>query len=570
MPELTSAHTIAAALNARKQPDGTYLGDCPAHGHRANFHITPAGDRTIFRCMAGCEQDAVLKALTARGLWGDTSRPQTALPPTRPVSSFTPPPGAIVYRYSPTFVITRVDTPLGKKIRPWTYADGKWIPKAPTGPRPLYRLEALSDLATVLICEGEKAADAAADLVSDALERGRLREPIAVISWSGGSSAPHLTDWSPLAGRDVIIWPDNDAPGLKAAQTLETLLRPIARTVRTLDPVGEPNSGDDAADVTELPPITRQPRVTLTASTAIASSEFRPLKHVLHDLMPEGFVLLSGPPKAAKSMLATDLCCCVATGRPFLGHESTRSGTLYIDGESGPRGMKHRLNAVRWDGGAEGFHVMNPPAEWQLNAEGIADVEHFLDADPSIQFVVFDTLERLFPHPGNSRGLDAYQFAVRRLAPIQSWISKRGITALVLHHTNKYTGKQSKTGEDYDNSSGSRGLTGTAETLMTLMRVNQEGLYRLKVTPRYMAEKTLFIRHDGGKWQLAQPEEADTKMTPERKSLLLYAANNPTFSIKDFAMVHSMDLNRAKHLVYRAREAGQIVQLDRGMFKLLK
>jgi putative DNA primase/helicase len=72
-------------------------------------------------------------------------------------------------------------------------------------PRPLYGLDRLAarPKAPVVVTEGEKAADAAALLLLD---------HVAVTS-PGGSKAAKAADWSPLAGRHVVIWPDNDAPG---------------------------------------------------------------------------------------------------------------------------------------------------------------------------------------------------------------------------------------------------------------------------------------------------------------------------------------------------------------------
>ena len=70
-------------------------------------------------------------------------------------------------------------------------------------PRPLYGLVDLAAKpeATVLVVEGEKCADVARALFPE----------LAVVTWSGGTNAEHKADWSPLAGRKVIIWPDADA-----------------------------------------------------------------------------------------------------------------------------------------------------------------------------------------------------------------------------------------------------------------------------------------------------------------------------------------------------------------------
>jgi ATP-dependent exoDNAse (exonuclease V) alpha subunit len=74
---------------------------------------------------------------------------------------------------------------------------------------PLYGLDQLAakPIAPILVVEGEKAADAARQQFKD----------YAVISWPSGSGAVTKADWSPIKGRDVVMWPDNDKAGFAAA-----------------------------------------------------------------------------------------------------------------------------------------------------------------------------------------------------------------------------------------------------------------------------------------------------------------------------------------------------------------
>ena len=62
--------------------------------------------------------------------------------------------------------VRRFDTPDGKEYRPLSIQGGKWEWRYPMEPRSLYGLDRLADptKATVLVVEGEKAADAAARL----------------------------------------------------------------------------------------------------------------------------------------------------------------------------------------------------------------------------------------------------------------------------------------------------------------------------------------------------------------------------------------------------------------------
>ena len=94
-------------------------------------------------------------------------------------------------------------------------------------PRPLLRLHELSLQAgaTVVLCEGEKAADAAAELF-----------PAYVATcWPNGSNAWHKVDLSPLKNRTVVLWPDNDPSGTTCMDAVAKKLEAIgAESVRVI------------------------------------------------------------------------------------------------------------------------------------------------------------------------------------------------------------------------------------------------------------------------------------------------------------------------------------------------
>ena len=126
--------------------------------------------------------------------------------------------------------IRLVDKSTGKKIiLPLSYGsyrgnegDPKWGLKAyQTNNRPLYNLDLLSaqPQAKVLIVEGEKTADAANRIFNG--------ENIIAVTWMGGSGAVNKTDWTPLILRDIVIWPDNDAPGHKACDEIVATMRRV-------------------------------------------------------------------------------------------------------------------------------------------------------------------------------------------------------------------------------------------------------------------------------------------------------------------------------------------------------
>ena len=125
----------------------------------------------------------------------------------------------------------------------WQNADNGslfWRFKEAPGQRPLYRLDALYSRpdAPVLICEGEKSADAAQRLLPD----------FVTTTSPNGSKAAAKADFSHLRGRQVWIWPDQDEAGKAYAETVAGILKALGVTARIAPPLEDVEAGFDAAD----------------------------------------------------------------------------------------------------------------------------------------------------------------------------------------------------------------------------------------------------------------------------------------------------------------------------------
>ena len=141
------------------------------------------------------------------------------------------------------FWILRWDKPDGKDIRPAYYGiDRKMhagLPDEVKDNRPLFQLEQMLKRpeTIVLVVEGEKACVAASKLFPE----------YCVITWSGGAQTIMKTDFNPLYGRSVILWPDADEPGKHA---MSRILRELSgkAEVKLLD-IGGKLPKWDAADL---------------------------------------------------------------------------------------------------------------------------------------------------------------------------------------------------------------------------------------------------------------------------------------------------------------------------------
>lgn len=143
------------------------------------------------------------------------------------------------------FVVCRFDPPGARKeIVPLSCGTEGWRWKAPPEPRPLYGLDRLAarPAAPVLVVEGEKAADAAVGIFPD----------FAVVTWPGGAQAVSKADWTPLRGRLVAAWPDNDVPGHKAAAEVAKAASAAGAARAAVVPV--PRDWPDGWDVADPPP----------------------------------------------------------------------------------------------------------------------------------------------------------------------------------------------------------------------------------------------------------------------------------------------------------------------------
>lgn len=145
------------------------------------------------------------------------------------------------------FLAVRFDPPGERKqVIPLTYCENKngrreWRWTALPAPRLIFGMDNLvaQPEAPVLVVEGEKVVVAAQAMFPD---HNCTTSP-------GGSQAANKADWSPLKGRAVILWPDNDESGAKYAGDVARLAHEAgAASVAVVNVPEEFPEGWDLAD----------------------------------------------------------------------------------------------------------------------------------------------------------------------------------------------------------------------------------------------------------------------------------------------------------------------------------
>ena len=241
-------------------------------------------------------------------------------------------------------------TEIPKRMFPVTYGDFNgevgWHSKALRAPLPLYGLERLKDAEVVIICEGEKAADAAH-------ERLGTSGDYACLAISGGAKRAKDADLTPVLQADVsvIVWPDADATGQEAARVLLQRL-PEALLVDTTG-LGD---GHDAADEefygvvdpfdwleAHAHPL---PRLSdLLSDDAWLNAKIPKPTPLLGELITSATrAFIVGKTGLGKTLLGLAWARALATRRDFLDwHVQKRCRVLYIDGEMAPSTTKQRI-----------------------------------------------------------------------------------------------------------------------------------------------------------------------------------------------------------------------------------
>lgn len=364
---------------------------------------------------------------------------------------------ASVVRYEPD------GTRESKTFRPYCFRtiDGvtKWVGGAPDL-RPLYRLPEIALASTVVLCEGEGCADALTAL------------GIPATSAMQGANAPiDKTDWSPLAGKTVIIWPDKDEPGFRYAKSVSERLVSLGCEVKGVAPpeaapiswdAGDcvSEGGDAHALIASATPVAAKVRPRIQILDIDEIEALRPPTWLVENVLTDnGLSVVWGRSGAMKSFVALDMALCVSTGLPWHGHATKPGMVVYVAAE-GAHGLGRR--AVGWrrtrgkDAGKPSFKLIPHPIA--LSSDDLnAMVDAILALDHRPVLIVIDTLARTFGAGDENKQADmnAYVSAVDRLRDVT------GANVMIIHHSGVHEEKRER---------GSNVLRGAADTVIKISR----------------------------------------------------------------------------------------------------
>lgn len=342
-------------LPGMKGTETKFMCCCPAHEDRnPSLSVTVADDGTIgLKCFSGCNTPDVVAALdgTMADLFPPEDRPAPKAPaqPRRLVRSY-------VYHDKNGVPVGKVDRFEPKHFTQSRFEQGKFIPKLNGMVLPLYRLpevqKAKAQGQTIYLVEGEKDVEAL------------VKMGLCATTNAGGAAKWQQSFTDTLSACDVVILPDNDEPGMKAAWARHKALP--GSVVVTLPDL--PHKGDvsdwiaqggtveglrDLVEHARANPVEPDeakaeilPLSDLSNWRALARE---PIDHIFYEGLAAGTLgVIAAEGGTGKSFAVLTLSISVALGRPLMdGFRPTRSGrVLCCFAEDDMHVIARRIDAI--------------------------------------------------------------------------------------------------------------------------------------------------------------------------------------------------------------------------------
>ena len=239
---------------------------------------------------------------------------------------------------------------------------------------------------------------------------------------------------------------------------------------------------------------------------------------VVPGLLPEGFSFLAGNPKLGKSWLALGIAIATATGGAVLGSIKVERGdVLYLALEDTDRRLQSRVRKILGEGARDAdLSRLDFAIEWPRNdMGGVIKIERWLQEHPEAKLIVIDTFQKIRGN-GASSNSNAYGADYDAVGALKLLADRYGVAILAVHHRKKGEGM-----DDVESISGSYGLTGAADGLLSLKRERGRADATLFVTGRDVDEQELALKWDAliGCWSI-MGEASEYRLSQERAEIL--------------------------------------------------
>lgn len=303
-------------------------------------------------------------------------------------------------------------------------------------------------------------------------------------------------------------------------------------------------------------------------ATSLLAETFPPLEYVVPGIITEGLGMIVAPPKLGKSWMVLDVAIACSRGElAFNKIQVDQRPVLYLALEDGPRRLQDRLHTLGMSEGNDDLTFMTDiPAGPALTIGTF--IERHSERKP---LVILDTLGKV---RDVFTGNDSYQKDYKELSAYKRIVDQHpGSSLLVVHHTNK-----GAHGDFVSSVSGTQGITGAADSILTVERGRGEGESTLNVTSRDAAEGSYAMTFSDGTWTLDGANLREAAQAVMTRKAIGGVGDDMTALVKEVSKhsegIKSKDLatllhwkeDKTRTYVSRAYEAGRIRRIKHGLY----
>lgn len=220
--------------------------------------------------------------------------------------------------------------------------------------------------------------------------------------------------------------------------------------------------------------------------------KFDPLNWVIPGMVTTGLTIVAGAPKVCKSWMVLNWGWAIAVGGYVLGKIRVDiNEVLYLALEDTERRLQDRLRII----GAYGSSKLYLPTQWPKGREAIQYLDAWMIKNPDTRCIIIDTLQKVSGIEDANSYSETYAFA----SELKKFADRNEVAVVVVHHTRKMIA------DDFLHTvQGSVGLTGAADTIMTITKPRNEHEGKLRITGRDVEEREEGIKFSPeiGTWEL--------------------------------------------------------------------
>lgn len=331
----------------------------------------------------------------------------------------------------------------------------------------------------------------------------------------------------------------------------------IAAAVASEEDLTQPIAEFDAARATRV--TASRPLDSIISAPDLVAQDLPAIRYAVPGLIPEGLTILGGPPKVGKSWLAMGVGFEVAGGGKALGLVPVEQGAvLYLALEDGHRRLKTRLTKIASGAEIPSALEFASVGGWpRLDNGGMDALELWSDRHPDGRLIIIDTLAKV--RQGARRRDSLYDEDYRALEGLQKFAADRAIAVVANHHLRKMSA------EDFvEEISGSSGLTGAADSILTLRKPRGETTARLKGTGRDLEEDldiALQWEPETARWRWLG-DASQYLISDERKEVLAVLGDGAGHSLEVVVERLGKPEATVRGLLWRMTKDGQIAHHD--------